>query len=122
MIDSYSAMKSNILDKKIIPLATTGKTRSQSLPDVPTVEQGGVPGYEVLSWNALFAPKGTPQPVIDSLNKTLQTVMADPEIKKKLLELGIEAKASTPAEISARLNDDIKKWGAVIETANIPKQ
>jgi tripartite-type tricarboxylate transporter receptor subunit TctC len=122
MIDSYSAMKSNILDKKIIPLATTGKTRSQSLPDVPTVEQGGVPGYEVLSWNALFAPKGTPQPVIDALNKTLQTVMADPEIKKKLLELGIEAKASTPAEISARLNDDIKKWGAVIETANIPKQ
>ena len=122
MVDSYSAMKSNIQEKKIIALATTGKTRSQSLPDVPTVEQAGVPGYEVLSWNALFAPKGTPQPVIDTLNKALQAVLTDPEVKKKMLDLGIEAKASAPAEISARLNDDIKKWGAVIERANIPKQ
>ena len=122
MIDSYSAMKSNLQEKKIIPLATTGKTRSQSLPDVPTVGEAGVPGYEVLSWNALFAPKGTPQPIVDTLNKALQTILADPEIKKKLLELGIEAKASTPAEIAGRLNDDIKKWGAVIEAANIPKQ
>jgi tripartite-type tricarboxylate transporter receptor subunit TctC len=122
MIDSYSAMKSNLQDKKIIPLATTGKTRSQSLPDVPTADQSGAPGYEVLSWNALFAPKGTPQAIVDTLNTALQTILADGEIKKKLLELGIEAKASTPAEISARLNDDIKKWGAVIEAANIPKQ
>ena len=122
MADSYSAMKSNIQEKKIIALATTGKTRSQSLPDVPTVEQAGVPGYEVLSWNALFAPKGTPQPVIDTLNKALQAVLTDPEVKKKMLDLGIEAKASAPAEISARLADDIKKWGAVIERANIPKQ
>lgn len=122
MVDSYSAMKSNLQDNKIIGLATTGKTRSESLPNVPTVEQAGVPGYEVLSWNALFAPKGTPQPIIDTLNKALHAVLADPDVKKKMLDLGIEAKASTPAEISARLTDDIKKWGAVIERANIPKQ
>jgi tripartite-type tricarboxylate transporter receptor subunit TctC len=122
MVDSYAAMKSGLQEGKIIPLATTGKTRSQSLPNVQTVEQSGVPGYEVLSWNALFAPKGTPQAVIDALNAALKKVLATEEVKKKLLDLGIEAKASTPAEIAGRLNDDIKKWGAVIEKANIPKQ
>lgn len=122
MIDSYSAMKSNIQDKKIIPLATTNNLKSPVLNDVPTVEQSGVRGYEVLSWNALFAPKGTPQAVIDTLNKALQKILVDKEIKAKLLDLGIEAKASTPQEIAKRLNDDIVKWGAVIERANIPKQ
>lgn len=122
MIDSYAAMKSGLQEGKILPLATTGKTRSQSLPNVPTVEQSGVPGYEVLSWNALFAPKGTPQNVIDALNAALKKVLATEEVKKKLLDLGIEAKSSTPAEIATRLSDDIKKWGAVIEKANIPKQ
>jgi tripartite-type tricarboxylate transporter receptor subunit TctC len=122
MIDSYSAMKSNILEKKIIPLATTNNVRSIVLHDVPTVEQSGVRGYEVLSWNALFAPKGTPQNVVDTLNKALQKILVDKDIKAKLLDLGIEAKASTPQEIATRLSDDIKKWGAVIERANIPKQ
>jgi tripartite-type tricarboxylate transporter receptor subunit TctC len=122
MVDTYAAMKSGLQEGKIIPLATTGKTRSQSLPNVQTVEQAGVPGYEVLSWNALFAPKGTPQAVIDALNAALKKVLATEEVKKKLLDLGIEAKASTPAEIAGRLNDDITKWGAVIEKANIPKQ
>ena len=122
MIDSYAAMKSGLQDGKIIPLATTGKTRSQSLPNVSTVEQAGVPGYEVLSWNALFAPKGTPQAVVDTLNAALRKVLADAEVKKRMLDLGIEAKSSTPAEIAGRLTDDIKKWGAVIEKANIPKQ
>ena len=122
MIDSYAAMKSGLQDGKIIPLATTGKARSQSLPNVQTVEQSGVAGYDVLSWNALFAPKGTPQNVIDTLNAALKKVLATDEVKKKMLDLGIEAKSSTPAEIAGRLNDDIKKWGAVIQKANIPQQ
>jgi len=122
MIDSYPAMKSNIQEKKIIPLATTNNVRSVVLPDVPTVEQSGVKGYEVLSWNALFAPKGTPQEVVTTINKALQKILVDKDIKAKLLDLGIEAKASTPQEIATRLTDDIKKWGAVIERANIPKQ
>lgn len=122
MIDSYSAMKSNLQEKKVIALATTGKTRSLALPDVPSVQEAGVPNYEVLSWNAFFAKAGTPQPIIDALNAGLKKVLADPEVKKKMLDLGIEAKSSTPAEIAARLNDDIKKWGAVIDQAKIEKQ
>lgn len=122
MIDTYAAMKASLLDKKILAVATTGPTRSPALTGVPTVSEGGVKDYEVLSWNALFAPAGTPPDVIAKLNTALQGVLADPSVKQRALDLGIEAKASTPAEIGARLKADIEKWGKVIERANIPKQ
>jgi tripartite-type tricarboxylate transporter receptor subunit TctC len=122
MIDNYAAMKSSLLDKKILAVATTGKTRSPAMRDVPTVEEGGVKDYEVVSWNALFAPKGTPPEVISKLNSALREVLADASVKQRALDLGIEAKASSPQEIGARLKGDIEKWGKVIERANIPKQ
>jgi tripartite-type tricarboxylate transporter receptor subunit TctC len=122
MIDNYVAMRPSLLDRKILAVATTGQTRSPVLPDVPTVEQGGVKDYDVLSWNALFAPAGTPPAVIQTLNQALRKVLTDPAVKQKMLDLGIEAKASTPEEIAARLKGDIEKWGKVIERANIPKQ
>jgi tripartite-type tricarboxylate transporter receptor subunit TctC len=74
------------------------------------------------SWNAIFAPKGTPPDVIKTLNAALREVLDMPELKKRALELGIEAKGSTPEEIQARLNDDIDKWAKVIERAGIAKQ
>jgi len=122
MIDNYAAMKSALLDKKITAVGTTGSSRSAALPGVPTVSEGGVKDYEVISWNALFAPAGTPPDVIAKLNTALQGVLADPGIKQRALDLGIEAKASTPADIGNRLKADIEKWGKVIERANIPKQ
>ena len=73
------------------------------------------------SWNALYAPAGTPQPIIDKLNGALREVLADPDLKKRALDLGIEAKGSTPAEMDARMRSDIDKWTKVIESANIPK-
>jgi tripartite-type tricarboxylate transporter receptor subunit TctC len=76
----------------------------------------------VTSWNALYAPAGTPAPVVETLNKALQGVLSDPALKKRALDLGIETKASTPAEIDARLRADIEKWGKVISAAGIPKQ
>jgi tripartite-type tricarboxylate transporter receptor subunit TctC len=122
MSDNYSAMRSNLQDGKIRALATTGPKRSPVLKDVPTVQESGVPGYDVVSWNAFFAPKGTPQEVVDKLNAALKDVLALPEVKERLLDLGIEAQWSTPAEIMARLKSDIDKWGKVIEQAGIPKQ
>jgi tripartite-type tricarboxylate transporter receptor subunit TctC len=122
MIDNYAAMKSGLQEKKIIALATTGKARSAVLPNVPSAEEGGIKDYDVVSWNALFAPAGTPPAAIATLNGALRTVLADAALKAKLLDLGIEAKASTPEEIAARLKGDIEKWGRVIERANIPKQ
>jgi tripartite-type tricarboxylate transporter receptor subunit TctC len=82
----------------------------------------GVAGYDVVSWNALFAPSGTPPDIIATLNDALKEILADADVKKRMLELGIEARASTPQEISDRLKADIEKWGKVIEKAGIPKQ
>lgn len=122
MIDSYSAMKGNLADGKIRALAATGPARSASAPDIPTVQESGVAGYDVVSWNALFAPSGTPPEIVKMLNQALQGILAEPDVKKRLLELGIEARASTPEAISARLQSDIGKWRAVIEKAGIQKQ
>lgn len=122
MIDSYSSMKGNLADKKIRALASSGPARSESAPDIPTLQEAGVANYDVVSWNALFAPAGTPPEIVKTLNQALQEVLAEADVKKRLLELGIEARASTPEEISARLKSDIDKWRKVIEKAGIPKQ
>jgi putative tricarboxylic transport membrane protein len=122
MIDGYSSMKGNLADGKIRLLASSGPVRSESTPDVPTLREAGVANYDVVSWNALFAPARTPPEIIRTLNGALQEILAEPEVKKRLLELGIEARASTPEEISARLKSDIEKWQKVIEKAGIAKQ
>ena len=121
-IDFYAALKSGLSDGKLRPIAVTGTKRSPLLPDVPTVQEAGIANFEVVAWNGLYAPKGTPQPVLDTLNRALHEVLAEPELKQRALDLGIELKASTPAEIDARLRGDIDKWGKVITAAGIPKQ
>jgi tripartite-type tricarboxylate transporter receptor subunit TctC len=122
MIDSYSAMKGNIADGKFRALASSGAVRSESTPDLATVEESGVPDYDVVSWNALFAPARTPGEIVAKLNGALRDILADAELKKRLLSLGIEAKAGTPEDISSRLRSDIDKWRWVIEKAGIAKQ
>jgi tripartite-type tricarboxylate transporter receptor subunit TctC len=122
MIDSYAAVKGNLADGKFRALASSGPTRSPSTPDLATAHESGVASYDVVSWNALFAPAATPPEIVKTLNDALQDILADADVKKRLLELGIEAKASTPQEISARLKSDIDKWRQVIEKAGIQKQ
>jgi putative tricarboxylic transport membrane protein len=122
MIDSYSSMKGNLIDHQIRALASSGPVRSEATPDIPTLRESGVVDYDVVSWNAFFASKGTPPEIISTLNRSLREILDEPNVKKQLLELGIEAKASTPEEISARLKSDIEKWRAVIDRAGIPKQ
>jgi tripartite-type tricarboxylate transporter receptor subunit TctC len=122
MIDSYSSMKGNLAEGKIRALASSGPVRSESTPELPTLRESGVADYDVVSWNALFARAGTPPEIVQKLNGALREVLAEPEVKKRLLELGIEARAGTPEEILARLKSDIDKWRTVIEKAGIAKQ
>ena len=122
MIDSYASIKGNLAEGKIRSLASSGPVRSASTPDVATVGESGVADYDVVSWNALFAPAATPPDIVNTLNAALQEVLADADVKKHLLELGIEARASTPQEIAGRLKSDIDKWRQVIDKAGIPKQ
>ena len=122
MIDSYASIKGNLADGKFRALASSGPTRSAGTPELATVQESGVADYDVVSWNALFAPAGTPPEVVKTLNGALQQILADTDVKKRLLELGIEAKAGTPQELALRLKSDIDKWRKVIEKAGIPKQ
>jgi tripartite-type tricarboxylate transporter receptor subunit TctC len=122
MIDSYSSMKGNLAEGKIRALASSGPVRSESTPELPTLRESGVADYDVVSWNALFARAGTPPEIVQKLNGALREVLAEPEVKKRLLELGIEARAGTHEEILARLKSDIDKWRTVIEKAGIAKQ
>src|SRR5882757_8261242 len=122
VIDSYSSMKGNLADGKLRALASSGSKRSEATPDLATVQESGVAGYDVVSWNALFAPAGTPPEIVTTLNGALRDILADADVKKRLIELGIEARASTPQGISARLKSEIDKWGQVIEQAWFQKQ
>jgi tripartite-type tricarboxylate transporter receptor subunit TctC len=122
LIDSYSSMKGNLADGKLRALASSGAKRSEATPALATVQENGVAGYDVVSWNALFAPAGTSPEIVKTLNGALRDILADADVKRRLIELGIEARASTPQEISARLKSDIDKWRQVIEKAGIQKQ
>ena len=121
VIDFYAALKPGLSDGKTRALAWSGPQPSPALPSIPAAIQT-VPGFEVVSWNAMYAPAGTPQPVLDTLNRALRDVLADPELKKRALELGIDLKPSTPAEADARLKADIQKWSQVMQRAGIERQ
>jgi tripartite-type tricarboxylate transporter receptor subunit TctC len=121
-IDFYAALKPTLDGGKARALATSAPQRSPELPNVPTVQEGGVANFAVTAWNALYAPAGTPDAIVQTLNAALHEVLADPDLKKRALDLGIDTKSSTPAELDARMRGDITKWGQVIARANIPKQ
>ncbi len=121
MIDSFASLKTMLDDKQVRALATSGPVRTIVTPDLPTAQDAGAPGYDVTSWNALFAPAGTPAEVIAKMQAALAEVLGEVEIKRKLLELGIEAKALGGAELSKRLDADIVKWSDVIAKAGIQK-
>lgn len=120
VFESYAALKAAIDGGEVRAIASTGAKRS--LPNVPTVQESGLPGYDVVGWNAIFAPAGTPRDIVELLNRHIGEVMALPEVKQRIHDLGTEPRASTPAELAAILQNDIKKWAAVIEQAKIEKR
>lgn len=103
-------------------LAVAGEKRSPVLPEVPTAVESGVAGFVASSWNAIAAPAKTPRPVIERLQREIAAAVADAEVQKKLRELNIDPRSSTPEQAAALLVNDIKRWSAVIERAGIPKQ
>jgi tripartite-type tricarboxylate transporter receptor subunit TctC len=118
----YAAIQGQILDHKMRVLASTGTKRTAYLPDVPTVEESGIKGYEVVSWNGISVPAATPKPIIDTISHAINEVLPLPDVQQKSQRLGMDMHASTPEEMTARMKSDIAKWGAVIEKAGIPKR
>jgi len=103
-------------------LAVSTPSRFAGLPDVPTVQEAGVPGYEVMSWNGLGAPTGTPKAVINRLNQAVAGALAMPDVKQRFQELAVDTRPDTPEGFRKLVASEIVKWKAVIEKAGIPKQ
>jgi len=122
MFDAVTAMKGNIDAGQVRALATTGLTRSSVLPDVPTLNEAGVPGYEATIWLGIMAPKGTPQEIVDRLNAEITRIVAKPEIKQAWAKQGAVPMTMKPAEFGAFLKSDIDKWAKVIDKAGLKPQ
>lgn len=103
-------------------LAVTGEKRAAVLPDVPTAKESGLPTFVASSWNALAAPAKTPKDVIARLNREIAAAVNSPDVKKKLQDLNVEARSSSPEQAAALLASETKRWGEVITRAKIPTQ
>ncbi len=117
-VESYAALKAQIDDGQIRAIAASGETRSPMLPNVPTLRESGV-AAEVVGWNALVAPAQTPKDIVTLLNRHINAIVEMPDFRQRLIDLGTEAKAGTPAELGARLSADIGKWAAVVKQAGL---
>lgn len=122
MVDTIGAQQANIKAGKLKAVAVLDSKRSAVLPEVPTVAEAGVPGYEALGWTSIVAPKGTPAPIIDKLNAQLRQIMAMPEISEKLSGLGFEPTSGSPKDLDRLIHADYAKWGAVVKDAGLVAQ
>jgi tripartite-type tricarboxylate transporter receptor subunit TctC len=104
---------------KVKALAVTSAKRSSAAPEVPTVQQAGMQGFEADNWHALYAARGTPTPIVDKLNLELQRILSSPDVKEQLLNQGAEAWLSTPLETRNYLVAEIDKWSKVIKAAGL---
>jgi tripartite-type tricarboxylate transporter receptor subunit TctC len=97
----------------------TSPKRAATVPNVPTLAEAGVAGYEATSWNGVFAPARTPRPIVDKLHADIVRVLKTPDVREKLVAAGSDPVASTPAEFSAYVKAELARWGKVIRDNNI---
>ena len=112
--DAVASLVPHIAAGKLRALAVTSGTRSAILPTVPTVAESVLPGFEGAAWYGILAPKGTPQPVVDRLQKEFKAALADPQVQERLKALGAVPQGSSPAEFGAYVASEAERWGGVI--------
>ena len=117
MFDNLPSSTEHIKAGKLRGLAVTTAERAPSMPDLPTVAESGLPGYETYTWNALFAPAGTPPEVIARVNEAAVKALADPEVQAKLQGFGATVVASTPEELAAHVQAELTKWAPVVKAS-----
>jgi tripartite-type tricarboxylate transporter receptor subunit TctC len=118
----YAAIHGLLDANKLVALASTGAKRTAYLPEIPTVIESGIANYDVVSWNGLGVSAKTPDAIVAKLNAAMQDVIPEPAIQDRAKQMGMAMRASTPEEMTARMQSDIGKWGAVIAAAHIPKR
>ena len=115
MLDAITTMAPMVRSNRVRALGTTGLKRSTVLPDVPTIDEAGVKGYETTIWLGIMAPTGTPRPVIDRLNAEIMKIVSRPDVRKAWNEQGAEPMSMTPGEFEKYLNADIAKWAKIVK-------
>lgn len=118
-IDSLIQAQANIATGRLRALAVTSRKRSPLLPDVPTMEEVGLAGYEFLAWYGVVAPAGTPKPVVDLLNRELRAVLDSPGVRSQMEKLGSPAVHGTPEQFGAFIRAEHSKWGELIRRYRI---
>ena len=122
-IDVYAgnlgAMTSFYKSGKVRGLAVTSKKRAASLPDVPTIDEAGIPGYDLQSWMGISAPAGTPRPIVEQLNAALVKVVAMPDVQKQLADQGAVATSSTPEEFTQLIKDYVERFTRIVKSAGL---
>jgi len=121
-VDFIAPLIAQIKSGALRPLAVTAGKRFPGLPDVPTVIEAGVAGYDVASWNAMAAPAKTPRAVVERLNQELAKTIASPEVQKRFMDLGVDARTSSPEQLREFFVSESARWTRVVEAAKIPKQ
>jgi tripartite-type tricarboxylate transporter receptor subunit TctC len=119
-IPAYPTSVPHVKAGRLRLLAVTGSKRESTVPDVPTVAESGLPGYEFEIWFGLFAPSGTPKAIITRLNQEIVKALAVPDMREKLAQTGVNAESSTPAQLGQLLRSDVAKWAKIIKAAGIP--
>jgi tripartite-type tricarboxylate transporter receptor subunit TctC len=119
MFDAVTTMSEQVKAGKVKALATTGLQRSSVLPNVPTVDESGVPHYEATIWLGLLAPKGTPRAIVERLNEAVSKIASQPAVREEWGRQGATPMVMTPAVFEKYIGDDIAKWARVIKSANI---
>lgn len=114
-----SAAMPPVKDGRLRGIAVTSPKRSQFMPDVPTIAESGLPGFDVVNWYAIFAPAATPKAIISRLNSEIVKAIAAPEIRKRFAALATDSETSTPEQLGAYHRREIKKWAQVVKTAGI---
>ena len=119
MFDAVTTMAEQVKAGKVKAIASSGKQRSDVLPDVPTLSEAGVPGYEATIWLGLMAPKGTPKAVVDKLNEAVSKIVSQPDVKALWAKQGAAPMVMTPEAFDKYARDDVVKWAKVIQSAGI---
>ena len=119
--DYFAGLESTIGPDKLRVIATSGEVRDPLLKDVPTAKESGLPAYVVTSWNGVGAPAGVPAEIIAALSAEIRRALEAPDVRDRMLRLGLEARGSTPEEMRNRMAADAARWREVIEKAGIPK-
>ncbi len=120
MVSTFASALPHVKNGKLRALGVTSLKRSSAAPDVPTLDESGVPGYDYSTWYALFMPAGTPRAAIEKLNQATRKVLAQAETRQRLDGQGVEALGGTSAELGAHLKSETEKWGKIVRAAGVP--